>query len=500
MNFKKLEQKEVTMNELEIYEWFLKFEDENEFFNYKYKNMQVWDIGRHFFYKLITTNELSLNNKITDQILPRNTQINSYIENHLIDLNKSLKHYDIVLMGTPRRVKQSDGLYYDVCTDYLQNILDRYSTVVIEDPLWNQFTENIESHRTPSASNEILYTDNIAMNFYKEYFTTSNLDEDKIKLTEIFTKISLLFIKHFNLDYSKAISNAVLQVIYILFNEKFYCNILKQINPKAVLMVFHPNPSSLCLIHCTKLLNIPVAEIQHGIIGEFEPIWHKFYNKNIPHTLPDLILALSPKIVFEKDMILTNANNRIKYVGYPYLEYKVNENKTTNTTNLENKKYILFVSQTNIGGKLSLFASKLADLLKDKPEYEIIYKLHPFEQNKEYPHLIKENVSIIRNSEHDIYYYDNLSTFQIGVYSTAIYEGLQFNLTTIIVDGLMGSHEAMQILKDTKDVYFTKTAEQALDIILKSNSNKNNTIQSNFWTKLDKNYYLKTVDELINKK
>jgi hypothetical protein len=71
------------------------------------------------------------------------------------------------------------------------------------------------------------------------------------------------------------------------------------------------------------------------------------------------------------------------------------------------------------------------------PHIEIIYKLHPGEYDrwkKEYPWLQNNNISIIDSQHPDLYTLLSSALCQIGVYSTAIYEGLAFGCQTFLVD------------------------------------------------------------------
>ncbi|MBE5738128.1 MAG: hypothetical protein E7354_00110 [Clostridiales bacterium] len=483
------------MNEYEVYKEFLKFEEKNKLFDYTYKGIKIWDYTRYNFYKILCTNYLGLFNQIQRPIKPENVQTNDYIKERLMDIDK-LGHYDILIMGNPRRVKQADGYYYDIYTDYIPDLIDDYSSLVVEDPFWNQFSHNKESHLTPAISKNLIYTDNLVRYFYDCYFDDNAFAKEKEDLKAIFTEISQIFAKTYNFDYEIAIINATLLSLFIIITEEEYCRLLKQTSPKAVLFIFHPNPSCLALLHCAKKLGIPIAEIQHGIFGEFEPIWHKFGNTNREYMLPDYVLALSPRVVFENDMAMTAANGKLKYVGYPLLERKIEEYKDVKEDTT--KKNILFVSQTNIGETFSRYAAELADLLKDKPEYHIIYKLHPFELKKVYPHLNKENITVINNLDQDIYYFAKKSRFQIGVYSTAIYEAVQFGVTTLIADDIMGGKEALKILDGLDGVYSATTPKDAYDIIM---SNPPITsIDNPLWPRVNKETYTKAIEDIINKR
>lgn len=482
------------MNEYDVYNEYLEFEEKHNFFDIEYKGIRIWDYTRYYFHKLVNTNIIGLFNPSTYPAVPKDTQINDFIKERQIDIN-SLNHYDIVLMGDPRRVKQSDGFYYDIYTDYLPDILDNYSCITIEDPFWSQFPLNKETHRTPAITQNLLYTDKIVKNFYEALFDENSLVQEKKDLEKIYNEITNKFLTKYKYDFDVAIKNSMAIALFLIYTEDIYCDILKKINPKAVLSLLHPNPSCMAFLHCAKKLNIPIAEIQHGIIGEFEPIWHKFKDPTKKYELPDFILSPSSKLTLQNDMALTEQNNQIKVVGYPFLESKIKQYENMEEDKTKN---ILFISQTNIGGTLCEFASELAELLKDKPEYHILYKLHPFELNKKYPCLDKDNITVINNLEKDVYYYAKKSQVQIGVYSTAIYEAIQFGLTTIIADEIMGSKEAIKILDGIEGVYSALTPKQAYDIII--NNPKVSNSNNNLWPKVDKQQYKNVIEEIIKSK
>jgi len=483
------------MTEYEVYDMFLEFEENENFFDIKYKDIPVYDYTRYFYYKIMTCEYLNIENFIKPIINPINVKTNEYIKNHMLDLDK-LKPHDILLNGDARRIKQEDGLFHDIYIDYLPDKLTNYSYICLEDPFWALFPHNRESHLTPAYSKNIFYNDDNVHAYYNAYFDKSMMVEDKIELTKIFTSITKKFTDKFNLNFDIATHKAVAHILYLLFTEPYYLKILEKVNPKIIFFIFHPHPGALSLLHCAKLKNIPIVEIQHGIFGEFEPIWHKFKNHTKSHILPDFVFALSPRVVIEDDMIMTTKNNKIKYVGYPFIERKVLQYSQSNPKD-PNKKYILFLSQSNIGPKLAEYASSLADLLKDNKNYHIIYKLHPYELDKEYPCLKKHNITIINNLEKDIYYFASMCDIQIGVYSTAIYEILPFGLTTIIAKGIMGSDEALRLLSGINGVYSASSALDAYNIILNTPSKPKNEA---FWPKIDNKLINKFVEEIIASK
>ena len=73
----------------------------------------------------------------------------------------------------------------------------------------------------------------------------------------------------------------------------------------------------------------------------------------------------------------------------------------------------------------------------DNLDYKIIYKLHPSEcedWQKNFPWLEESDIEVVEFSGKEIYQLFAESEIQIGVYSTAIFEGLSFDLKTFLYD------------------------------------------------------------------
>ncbi len=326
------------MTEYEVYDIFLNFEEQNNLFKYTYKDINIWDYARYHYYKVLNCTLLNMTNMIKTPVMPKNFETNDYIKEHCLNFDK-LKPCDIILMGDTRRVKQSDGFFHDIYMDNIPDILTDYSYLCIEDPFWNFFPHKTVSHYIPAYTNNIMYTDNEILRFYNMLFDEHSMSEEKEYLTSILEVITRIFEEHFKIDFSSSKSNSLSFILFSLFTEDYYKKILKITNPKIIFILFHPNPSTWSLLRCAKLLNIPVIEIQHGIIGEFEPIWHKFKNTRKQHLLPDYIFSLSKRFFYENDMLLTEGKNKVKFVGYPFLENKIKQYDITKKDTIKNKIY-----------------------------------------------------------------------------------------------------------------------------------------------------------------
>jgi hypothetical protein len=127
---------------------------------------------------------------------------------------------------------------------------------------------------------------------------------------------------------------------------------------------------------------------------------------------------------------------------------------------IEKKKgQIVVISQGVIGGRLSSLILEHAGKLSS---HKIVYKLHPGEYDRwrDYESLVvlskMENVEIA--TECDLYRVFAQSEYQIGVFSTAIYEGMAFGVKTVLAQ-LPGIEYMEDMLKDNTAITFDQFIE-----------------------------------------
>jgi hypothetical protein len=93
-----------------------------------------------------------------------------------------------------------------------------------------------------------------------------------------------------------------------------------------------------------------------------------------------------------------------------------------------------------------LFRSDLAARV-DPARFHIVYKLHPSEMSgwqRRYPWLAATKITVQDSPTDDIYTELARAHVQVGVYSTALFEGLAFGLPTAIM--ALPGHEDMSAL------------------------------------------------------
>ncbi|MHA2359343.1 MAG: hypothetical protein ACXAB5_03650, partial [Candidatus Thorarchaeota archaeon] len=124
------------------------------------------------------------------------------------------------------------------------------------------------------------------------------------------------------------------------------------------------------------------------------------------------------------------SQNHVVSVGYPFIDEELHKWK-----NVRKKSQILFISQGFIGIQLSQIALALSQ--KIESGFSIAYKLHPSENDRWrdiYPWLVGSKVEVIDRKESNLHKLFAESTVQVGVASTALYEGLAHGLDTYILN------------------------------------------------------------------
>src|SRR5262249_1193882 len=115
---------------------------------------------------------------------------------------------------------------------------------------------------------------------------------------------------------------------------------------------------------------------------------------------------------------------RIWTVGYPYLEQRRRA-----VTDVARASRVLFLSQPGIGAAPWRLA--VATARHPQRRGDVVYKLHPGERatwREDYPWLLDAPLRVIDGETPHLYELFAASTMQVGVYSTALYEGLTFGL------------------------------------------------------------------------
>lgn len=464
---------------MSVFDSFLQYEKEHKLYDKEIFGFKYWEYVRFVIYTEVKIKTEQLSELLAVQNLTwKNYRFNLKELNKYLGLSK-IKKCDLLFISHPRRINQN-GKYENIYTDEVEKYLsNKYTCLTFEEPCWNSYVSSNMGHLFPTTTKNIRYTDILELSylFKKHIYKFFNKNKTKLIEKEVIEILQALN-KQYNVDIMYLKDRAVNSIIYGLLMKQEYLKILKKLDPRAVLINYWPTDFKTLIMDICNDLKIPTVELQHGTITFDDPIEHKCYDNNICKNVSDYFFSFG-KVHTDINYLTTKAAN-LKEVGYPFLEKKVKEKYKLPAGLKKNKKYILIISQTIIGEEMSEFASKLADLLMENDEYSIIFKFHPNEVDRNYPNLEKKNIIQIKQKGEEIYKYQKFSYLQVGVYSTAIYEGIAFGIPTFILRGKSGSEESEKLLSYMKKgVYFINDEKELYNSIqdklncpLKSDINK----------------------------
>lgn len=260
---------------------------------------------------------------------------------------------------------------------------------------------------------------------------------------------------------------------YIFFNISFKIN-----KPKKIFIV--SNTFFIPLIAVCDKYSVETIEIQHGIMSKYT-LNYNFPNLERKSFFPNKILLLGNSWSFMEKYFPKGVETLT--LGSQNFNRKKNNLKTEN-------KSVLIVSQKPIRDYLISFLNSNKSILCD---FKIYFKLHPMEVSMKKEILnnihncLHANLNIIGN-EKSVNELQNIVACQIGAYSTALVEGVQYDLPTLLVKTPLSDH--LHFLKNT-GIKTTPINKTDLILFLRS-KHKNYNVE--YFTGLKK----QTIDEITS--
>lgn len=448
------------MNLKEIVDKILFLEKKYKLYDIKYKSYEVWPFFRMYFYYDymkrfdifdISHDKIKINFKFIWAFIKTLFSLN------IFKLFGKKKKY--VILEHPRNKNGKD-----IYTDNIKEVINN-------EGLYISFSTLFRNNRK-----ETIYLDGIkVLSKFLSKFLFRFLDKSKFKKHDEFSK---------EIGYSNINNFKKYYVEYIIMFH-FYKILLKYHNPKLVILVV--SYYNLPLIAAAKHLSIKTLEMQHGVISSY----HLGYNHIVIENnfFPDYLGVFSN---FWEKASTYPKNTKFIEIGNDFL---VIDSKVVE----KDEKMILFISQGVISQYLIEFIIINKELFVD---YEIYFKLHPgeFEMNDEkYKELIRLsniiNLKIIKN-EISLEDLQNNARIQIGVFSTALYEGIERNCKTIVLDA--PGYEYMNDLANKSIVKFVSYKNflsklEFLDIVKNIKSS-----EINFFNSFNKSNFVKFLKEIDN--
>ena len=512
----------MTFTVKEICQCIWSLEEKYELNHKEIQGCYPWQLIRMYLYYEITrkTNVFESAQQSSLSLFDKINSFLPFLKNSLLSNPLSGKEIvDVLIFDHPRKVIFQDE-YQDIYSYFLKDTFNKWEKTfeTIESPYLNNHYRTNKNIK----ENHVKFNDRILLgSFIHKTMNRGKLpftEEEKQLINAVKGELETIF--KIEIDLFRIMEDHILNFKY---DYEKYVELLEKRKPKAVfLVVAYENKA---LVAACKKMNIDIIELQHGTISPY----------HLGYSYPENTMKLNNEIreiEYFPDKILSFGDywktacpfpieeENIISMGFPYFEEnsktyrKIAENKEnknneikeeTSEENKENEnKQILFISQGVIGKYLSKLAYETAENINNKNNYDhnyqIIYKLHPGEygtwrENYEYLKQAEENFEnfkVIDESKPPLYELFAKSSYQVGAFSTAIYEGLAFNCKTFIID--VPGIEYLDDLIEKNIVKKVKNSEELIDYIIKDET------KEILFKEYDKDYFFKNFDETIFKK
>ncbi len=331
---------------------------------------------------------------------------------------------DIIFLCHPRRIEKN-GKMVSIYTDY---IADRFenSVTLQRSGLGSYKPEKIHTRN-------VIFADKLSVGSYIYRYFVKYLQPKKYKAIRdrICSEMEGPFRdlkENYGFDPKQGLFADRATELYFFYRYKFprYTALLKRISPKLIVEVVGGSFDARIINEAAVSLGIETLELQHGA-GTLEIC---FPDNTTIDQLPKWYYTFGE--FWKKASHLPIPDDRVLPMGFPYHDMEMEEYPPEKRKRDSNT--IIFISGSKYGGEFSQLA---VSLKKQCPELRVIYKLHPREYpyyKERYTGLEGSGVEIIADNKTPLYSLFSQCSMQVGVDSTAVYEGMSFKLFTYIWD------------------------------------------------------------------
>jgi hypothetical protein len=184
----------------------------------------------------------------------------------------------------------------------------------------------------------------------------------------------------------------------------------------VVVAYFHQH-----IVGAARDLGIRVVELQHGAISRFH-LGYSYPGRPDVADQPDALWCFGP---YWTDVADLPAGMSTSVVGASYLPAVPQKDPSR----------VVFLSQGTIGAELLHVAEEVA---KENPALDVVFRLHPSERNADY--TIPAGITLsTEGSTLDLL---ASATYQVGVSTTALFEGMALRCRTAVAD--LPGHEYLE--------------------------------------------------------
>ena len=396
---------------------FLDYEEKHELFNKEVDGINYWQLIRGQVYEKYLNYMLDIKTRHPD--LEMNASFEGGYKkaiklfwNSIIHPSKYKYSRDKIVFITWRRQK---NCAVEVLCSQLPN-----DTFLIDRPYkFSHLTVNSNIHWCTSDYIELIRGISILVEQHDRRLIKNIRDS----VNEWFDDL----VNNFNieLDFNWVIN----RVIYVITTQKvlrkYYTKIFTKYRPRKLVIYPHYEEFSFAIIYVAHKLGIKVFELQHGFVSKT----HIAYNYKEYHYeyLPDYYLLYGE---YWKDIITFPKKESMICCGS--IE---TDSLKTNSCKSCKENSIIIISQAPYADVLYPFAVKLKNAIYSNGyNWKVIYKLHPSEVttwNSLHPTFKDDDIVFETKNVYDVF---EECSIQIGVDSTALFEGLAYGLKTYIID------------------------------------------------------------------
>ncbi|MBD1167833.1 hypothetical protein IDH29_01450 [Pelagibacterales bacterium SAG-MED06] len=420
-----------------------------------------WDMLRYKLFKEILF-DLRLREKKNDEKKIRSkkkiikiSKIRDYIFDFFKLFSKNspfwIKKKSNIILGHPRR-KLEKNIYVDPYSDpFIDLFPSSFNFSIIERKDINN------KHLSPTKTKNIFYSD--ILNRFGSLFSKFQ----RVKLEEfdnlIISKLENSLYNEFSIKIE--IKPKLIKMIKKWLGTNIVMSLFFKIKkPKLLIIVVSAGQEAI--ISAAKSLKITTLELQHGTPSRGKLNYD--YSSGIEKkSFPEYFLSFGD--FWPLDCKLPIKKTNIIPFGFPYLF-----NKKTKYSNIKKENRLVIVSQSDFTDQLSKFAIKTSKLFST--DIKVEYKPHPYEYVGSEPKYFQElrNAGVtVSDKGSDIYEIFARSRWQVGIFSTALYEGLYFNVACFVLD-ISGSEHMKKIIE--LDIARLISSPEQIDLSLKVNKNK----------------------------
>lgn len=438
---------------------FTQFEMDEELFFYRVKGHCFWDYIRYdvfynwvykskfFGYKGDKKKSQSRFKKAFRLLRESFLSILYWLQ---LSLRKT-KSYDIIIYNYDRN-RLTEGKWVNPHFYPIVESLSKKYSVLLIDP--SEFKWDVENNYPCDV---LRYRPYYLLDSIKDKFLKYSTSEKKL-FDELKNKLEQKFQSNFNI---RNIAKNCYSFQIISF--KRWTLIFKKYKPK--LFLFSDTGNNKGMIEAASTLNVKSINMQHSLLSESNILYHyhKSMSRKLTPALPQYLFTFGPYWRQECRLPII-----VKEVGFPLFDWnhKITTQRLASKKITTDKNAILIISDSFFSK--DDFVHVALTLARSFPGFTIYYKLRPddyYQWQERYPEefQVLPNLKVIDNDETPFYDYFVRSSYQVGINSTALFEGIAFELTTFILK--KGWYEEMTRAIQDDHVILVKDAEEIVSHI-----------------------------------